>query len=103
MIQEMTNSEIIRMLGKNFKQYRLIMQMTQREMSEYTGVSISTIHNFESGNATNMTLNNLFSLMRKVGILENVMFLIPEQPESPYAHIKSKIRHATSQYKENKN
>lgn len=98
MIRDLSNPEIIAMLGRNFRHYRLLQGMTQMELANKTNVSSTTIHKFENGRLTNITLGNLLSLMRHVGILENVAGLIPEQPESPYAKIKTRVRHAASQY-----
>jgi len=98
MIRDLPNSEIIGMLGKNFRQYRLILGMTQAELAQKTNISPTTIHLFENGRLNNLTLGNLLTLMRHVGIIENVATLIPVQPESPYAKPKTRVRHARSQY-----
>ena len=50
-IEEKSNSEIISELGSRFKEYRLLCDMTQREVAEKSGVSIFTISQFEKGEA----------------------------------------------------
>lgn len=97
MLKEVSNTEIIRMLGQRFRQYRLILELTQKELSERTGISVPTIQKFESGTASNITLTTILSLMRHIGIIDYVDKLIPEQPDNPYNHKRiSRIRHATN-------
>lgn len=103
MMQEKTNKEILESIGRNFRQYRLMAQLTQKELSQMADVSVATIHNFESGKAYNITLNTLLTLMRHVGILDFAEALMPPQPESPYMKHKTKVRHAPRQSTENKN
>ena len=96
MMTELANKDILEMLGRNFRQYRLLARLTQKELAGITNVSVATIHNFESGKAYNISLNTLLTLMRHIGILGNVESLIPPQPESPYikSKPKTKVRHA---------
>lgn len=94
MLRELSNTEIISLMGQRLRQYRLNLSITQKELSQETGVSLPTIQKLESGNAANVTLATVLTLMRYLGIIENAEFMIPLQPESPYA-IKSRqrIRH----------
>ena len=48
------------------------------------GVSVSTVHKFETGTITNMNVTNLMALLRPIGLLDRFDDLIPEQPENPY-------------------
>ena len=41
--------ELIRMLGTRFKDYRLRSNMTQKDVAEQAGITITTIHKFENG------------------------------------------------------
>ena len=94
MLREQSNTTIIRMLGARLKQYRLNLNMTQKELADITNVSVPTIQKFESGTSTNITLNNLLTLMRHTGLIEYADKLIPEQPESPYARKNpTRVRH----------
>ena len=95
MFEELTNTQIIGLLGKNFKHYRLNQQLTQKELAGKTNISVATIHHFEAGTINNLTLSNLITLMRHIGLIRNLETIIPEQPESPYAKIKTRIRHAS--------
>jgi Predicted transcriptional regulator with C-terminal CBS domains len=94
MIRELSNTEIIAMMGQRLKQYRLNLSITQKEMALNTGVSLPTIQRLEAGSATNVTLSTVLTLMRYLGIIENADQLIPLQPESPYAiKPRQRIRH----------
>jgi len=79
-----SNTEILQMLGLRFKDYRLMMNLSQGELARAAGVSISTVHKFETGTITNMNITNLMALLRQVGLLNRFDDLIPEQPENPY-------------------
>lgn len=95
MIKEMPNSEIVKMIGKRLKTYRINQDMTQKEMSLLTNISVPTIQQFETGRQQNITLSTLLTLLRHTGLIENVDKLIPEEPVSPYRkRNKTRIRHA---------
>lgn len=84
-LQAYSNAQILQMLGLRFKQYRLMADFSQEELAKVSGVSVSTIHKFETGTLANMTVSNLMALLRRVGLLEQFDELVPEQPENPYA------------------
>ena len=94
MIKEYSNTQIIQLLGERFRTYRVNLRMTQKELSERSGISVPTIQKFEAGNATNISLSTLLTLMRNTGLIEFADKLIPEQPISPYAKRQvKKVRH----------
>ena len=98
MLKEQSNSEILSLLGQRFRQYRLNLRYTQKELADRTGISVPTIQKFEAGNANNITTGNLMTLLRSVGLIENFGALIPEQPESPYARKNTtKVRHGNQE------
>lgn len=41
--------ELLKPLGARFKDYRLRSNMTQKDVSEQSGITITTIHKFEWG------------------------------------------------------
>ena len=67
-----TNQDIMLLLAKRIKEYRLAARMSQKEMAEKSGVSLATISHFEQGVNQNMTLNNFISLLRIVGIASRI-------------------------------
>ena len=64
---EYSTPELVRMLGARFKDYRLRADLTQKEVAETTGLSVLTIHRFENGTATNVSLGTfpLICIMTK--------------------------------------
>ena len=81
---ELSETDIIRILGERFKDYRMNMRLTQKELSEKTGISHKTISLFETGRGRNITMQNFLTLLRAVGMLQNIGELLPELPSSPY-------------------
>jgi transcriptional regulator with XRE-family HTH domain len=76
--------EIVRLLGSRFKQYRLRRNLTQREVSELVGLSLTTIHKFENGTARNISLSTFVALLKVIGRVDSLSDILPELPESPY-------------------
>ena len=64
MIKRFSDAEILQMLGLRFKQYRVALGLTQAELSAKAGVSVMTIHKFETGTARNVTATTLISRRR---------------------------------------
>ena len=48
--------EIVAMLGKRYKDYRIGSNLTQKQVSEKAGISIITIRNFENGKLRNISM-----------------------------------------------
>lgn len=95
--RNLSGCEILGMLGERFRDYRMRMDMTQKEVSEQTTVSIPTIYKFERGICTDMSIITLFKLLRCIGMEKNMEQLLPELPESPYLYKENtkrqRIRH----------
>ena len=77
-LYEYSTPEIVRLMGTRFKDYRMRCGLTQKDVSEQSGIGLTTIHKFESGVADN---------------------LLPELPESTYLIRKNekkaqRIRHS---------
>lgn len=79
-------SEILQSLGLSFKEYRLRCRLTQKEVAEQAGISLSTVHKFESGSLTNVSFGNVIRLLRIVGAVENLQYLLPALPENPFLY-----------------
>lgn len=84
--------ETIRSLGSRFRDYRMRMNMTQKEIAEITTISIPTIYKFETGRLTDMSVITLMKLLRAIDMEENWDQLLPELPESPYLYKENKKR-----------
>lgn len=77
------NSEILEILARRMKDYRLAARLSQRELAAKSGVSYTTISHFEQGRNTNLTLNNFVSLLRCVGMERRMLDVLPELPMPP--------------------
>ena len=76
----MTNMDIMLLLSQRIKEYRLAARMSQQEMARKSGVSLTTISHFEQGASTNMTISNLVSLLRTLGMEQRMVELLPKLP-----------------------
>ena len=95
-LKRYSDVQILQLLGLRFKDYRLVLNLSQEELAKAAGVSVSTLHKFETGTATNMNVTNLMALLRQVGLLERIDDLIPEQPANPYITDKNRSRQRVS-------
>ena len=80
-----TNQDYIMLLSQRLKEYRLAARISQKEMSEKSGVSLTTISHLEQGVNQNITLNNFISLLRTIGMEQRLNDLLPELPMPPIA------------------
>lgn len=76
--------ELVQMLGERFKDYRMRSNMTQKDVAEQAGLTVSTVHKFEKGLAPNLSISTFLLLMKAIGCINGLDDLMPELPESPY-------------------
>lgn len=81
---EYSSPELIRILGARFKEYRMWANMTQKEVSDQSGVSVITIHKFESGASSNISMTTFLLLLKAIGRINEIDKVLPELPVSPY-------------------
>lgn len=79
------NNDILLLLAKRLKDYRLAARMSQKELAEQSGVGQATISHFEQGVNLNLTLNNYISLLRVLGLERRIEEVMPELPMPPMA------------------
>ncbi len=60
---EYSTPELVRMLGTRFKEYRMRCNLTQKEVSELSGVGLTTIHKFEKWYGRQSFIVNIYSLV----------------------------------------
>ncbi len=84
--KSLATPDIIRNLGQRFRDYRMRMQMTRKEVAEAAAIGMTTLYKFESGNMTDISFSTLIRLLRAIGMVENWDMLLPELPESPYLY-----------------
>ena len=96
--------ELVQLLGSRFKDYRMRSRMTQKEVAEHAGITVNTIHKFENGLVSNLSLSTFLLLLKAVGCVNGIDELMPELPESPYLMKENgkkaqRVRHASPQQK----
>ena len=79
-----SNNDIIVSLGARFRDYRMALRLTQKEISEQSGVSVMTIVRFERGESASIRLDNFVALMRSIQKLEWIAEVIPSIQTSLY-------------------
>lgn len=83
---ELSDTAILKRLGARLKAYRIARGMKQQELAAESGVGVSTIAKIENGQSVALSL--LVSVMRTLGLLENLDLLVPEQKPSPLELLK---------------
>lgn len=83
-LYEYSTPELVRLMGTRFKEYRIRCNLTQKDVSEQSGVGLTTIHKFENGTAGNISLSTFIVLLKVVGQINAMDYILPELPESPY-------------------
>ena len=95
--------EIVSLLGKRFKKYRLLQKMTQKEVADKTGITKTTIHKFETGIAYNISLSTLITLLKTIGCVENIDNLIPDFPDEFLGKKENEVKRIRHKKNEQKN
>lgn len=81
--QYQTPARIILFLGQRYKATRIALRITQQEVANKTGISLSTIRRFENGLTFNLTLAHFIALLQAIGFADNLEETIPEVLEDP--------------------
>ena len=84
---ELSDTAILKKIGTRMKARRISRRLKQQELAKESGVGVSTIAKIESGQSVAFSL--LISIMRTLGLLENLDLLIPEQKISPMELLKT--------------
>ena len=69
-IYEKSNNDIVVELGRKFRDYRIALRQTQKDVAEQAGVSVMTIVRFERGEGSAIRMDNFVALMRAIQKLE---------------------------------
>ncbi|MCD8106279.1 MAG: helix-turn-helix domain-containing protein [Lachnospiraceae bacterium] len=75
------NQTILSEVGKRIKDTRIAMNYTQMDMSEHSGVALSTISRIERGESVN--IENILNVLRTLDALANLELILPEQTVKP--------------------
>lgn len=84
--KSLTTPDVIRNLGLRFRDYRLRLRMTRKEVSEAASIGMTTLYRFESGNMIDISFSTLMRLLKVIELGENWEALLPELPDSPYMY-----------------
>lgn len=84
--KSLATPDVIRNLGLRFRDYRLRLRMTRKEVSEAASIGMTTLYKFESGNMTDISFSTLLRLLKAIGLNDSWDALLPELPESPYLY-----------------
>ncbi|WP_051309837.1 helix-turn-helix domain-containing protein [Desulfogranum japonicum] len=81
----LTNRAIAKEIGGRLKQRRLNKNISQREVAEIAGISITAVQGAEKGETTLLTIIKILRVFREVDALE---LFLPEVEESPLLLVK---------------
>ena len=71
---------ILKELGMRIKQYRISLNITQMELADKCGTSVSTVVRIENG--IDSKFSSYMKIMNALGLMQNLDILIPElQPD----------------------
>jgi len=101
-LYERSNNDIAVDLGRRFRDYRIALRLTQKEIAEQSGVSVMTIVRFESGEVHSIRLDNFIALLRAIQRLEGISESIPEIPMSLY-HARGNSTSSSKRVRKKKN
>jgi len=74
-------NEYIEELGRRIKAYRVMMEKSQQELSDLTGVSKRSISRLEQGDS--VQTDNLFKILLALGLGDHIELLVPDQTKRP--------------------
>lgn len=87
-----TSVDILMTLGQRFRDYRMRLRMTRKEVSEASAIGMTTLYKFESGKMSDISFGTLLRLLKTIGLGGNWEALLPELPESPYLYTSKEKR-----------
>jgi len=88
----LTEKEIIDRIGRRLKRIRLQHNLTQKQLSKDTGLSVSTISLIEQGNSTSLdSLIRILTRLNRINDLESV-FRVGENLELKMKFEKAKLK-----------
>lgn len=94
---EKNHFAVLAEVGNRIRLQRFQMNLTQDEIAEIAGVSPLTVFNLEKGKS--VSLSNFIRVLRALGILDNLSFLLPETRLTPQqkflykAETRQRVKH----------
>lgn len=78
--QAESEKAVLKEFGNRIKQYRISLNITQQQLAERCGVSVSTLVRIENGDDPKWS--TIIKILSEFNLLENLEILIPEpQPD----------------------
>ena len=71
-----------------FRDYRMRLRMTRKEVSETASIGMTTLYKFESENRTDISFSTLLRLLKAIGLTENGMHFHLNYPNLPICTTK---------------
>lgn len=94
MLELITDTEYLELLGNRVRDKRLQENITQQELADFCGVSRRTISLFEKGNGVNLL--SFVRILRKFDLDTSLVELIPEVNDiDPFKITKNKRERAS--------
>ena len=84
--RSLTTTEMLQNLGARFRDYRMRLRMTRKDVASAAAVGMTTLYKFETGQMTDISFDTIIRLLRAIGLVENWNKIIPDLPESPYLY-----------------
>lgn len=78
----LTDKQIVSKIGDNIRRYRLELNMTRKELSDRTDISVTTIEKVEKGE--NFNINTLIRCLRMLDKIDVLNDLTSEREPTPY-------------------
>lgn len=74
-------------ISDRLKQYRINYPMTQKELSDKTGISVRSISRFENGE--DISLSAFLKILRALELDNRIDALVPDYKKRPSAYLES--------------
>lgn len=87
---ELTDAAVLQEFGLRLERRRIDSNLTQAQLAENAGVSKRTIERIEAGHNTDLVM--LIRVLRALKLIDVLESLIPDQPQSPMALLKTRGR-----------
>lgn len=86
MNNQSTDETALAEIGLRLARFRLNRNLTQSQLAEEAGVSLSTVNRLEAGNSSQLT--NLIRILRALELLDQLDKLVPIEVQSPIQQLK---------------
>lgn len=89
--EQMTDAVVLKQLGERMAGVRLSRNLTQQQLAEQAGLGLRTVQRLELGVAATQ-LSGWVRVLRVLGLMDRLEWLLPEATESPMVQLKRQGR-----------